>query len=304
MGRVFKLRPSQPVVWFHRDPARSNKFCLYCGAQVGAGSKVRSNKEHLIGRHFVPVGSMNDGKAFNLIFRACSRCNSGKAELERHVSSVTLYDSLGRADPQVAKLAAEKAARDFHPGAKGTAVKDAHQRIRIESRTGPLKVSCEFTGPPQLVASAAETLAFCHIQGLFSLVTSADPTAATTTSLLPDRHFILHRIYRYSDWGNPELGELVRRSSDWAEPISITTAGGYFRARMRRGPRAKDGWLWALEWNKSLRLLGAIGDRDSPPALLKDLPDLGWRGYESSDGSVFRIRHEVPLDGRDCLFPS
>ena len=65
---VFAFRPNQPAVWFHKNRELSNKYCLYCWADV-SDQAVASDKEHLIGREFVPTGTLG-GTAFNLIFRS------------------------------------------------------------------------------------------------------------------------------------------------------------------------------------------------------------------------------------------
>ena len=57
-------------------------------------------REHLIGREFVPAGAFDGGRKFNFIFRTCEHCNGKKAEFERHVSSVTLFRSPARAEDE------------------------------------------------------------------------------------------------------------------------------------------------------------------------------------------------------------
>ena len=94
------------VSWHHYNPELSNACCLYCGQLVTGTDAVQSDKEHLIARNFVPLGSM-DGHPFNFIFRACRACNARKAAAERHVSSITLFNSPGRATDSRANTAAE-----------------------------------------------------------------------------------------------------------------------------------------------------------------------------------------------------
>ncbi len=68
----------ETVSWFNRNPAQSNQYCLYCGVLVGTGATVLSDKEHFIGRNFVPTGALGSG-SFNFIFRSCRECNGRKA---------------------------------------------------------------------------------------------------------------------------------------------------------------------------------------------------------------------------------
>ena len=151
--KPFRFKENQPVTWFHKNHARSNQYCLYCHRPVCIGD-VASNKEHLIGRSFVPDGSLEGGKAFNFIFRACVECNNEKAEAERHISSVSLFTSLGRVDENINALANRKAATDFHPIQQGKLVKDASVEKSIEIGRGNFSAQFGLVGPPQLDQSS------------------------------------------------------------------------------------------------------------------------------------------------------
>jgi len=87
----------------------TNKTCPYCGTIL---SPENQTKEHVIGRRFVPRGSLN--KHWNLIVRACTICNGIKSDLEDDLSAVTLHpDAFGRSpspDPRVVDDAQRKAA--------------------------------------------------------------------------------------------------------------------------------------------------------------------------------------------------
>lgn len=88
--RIGKLT-GKTVGWYHDADDRSNRHCLYCGRDVTKASSISWNKEHLIGRSFVPTGTMGV-TTFNFIFRACEECNARKAVAQRHLSSVTLIN--------------------------------------------------------------------------------------------------------------------------------------------------------------------------------------------------------------------
>jgi hypothetical protein len=82
--------------------------------------------------------------------------------------------------------------------------------------------------------------------------------------------------------------------------VKVDTASGYFRAILKSAPDETDGWFWALEWNKFLRIVGSIGQVGATIRLFEDLPSLGW--MVSPDGKK-RMRREVPLDAdADTLF--
>jgi hypothetical protein len=154
---IFRYRENQPVVWFREQPSESNCCCPYCGAYVGNGSDRTSNKEHLIGKKFIPSGMSDDGKGFNFIFRACEECNSSKSDIERHVSSITLFRSPARSQlSHVDAIADRKASNDYHPDKQGRRVKDAIEEHQV--KMGGL-FTFVLVGPPQLNRQYAETLA-------------------------------------------------------------------------------------------------------------------------------------------------
>jgi hypothetical protein len=296
MNDVFGYRPSQPVSWYHKIATRSNQACLYCGSPVAGSSSVPSDKEHLIARNFSPPDK-SSGKAFNFIFRACRQCNEQKAVAERIISTYTLLCSPGRStDRTVDALATHKAAKDYHPD--GGLVKDAsaHPTVQLPMFGGT--VSLNYVGPPRLDDEAVNLLASCQVQGLFSLITSPNPTSLEGLRLLNCNQILLIGTHLYSDWGNPVLMEVVQRTREWQSPLLVVTADGYFKAEFRKGPKEVDGWFWALEWNRSIRVVGAVCDPTMLPQWLEDLPEIKWRPYPGG-----RMRRETSLSPEeDTLF--
>ncbi|WP_062060064.1 IS66 family transposase [Cellvibrio sp. OA-2007] len=113
MTKIFNYKDNQPVVWFNRSLERSNQYCLYCGNYIGVNSGVESNKEHLIAREFVP-NEYFSSTDFNFLFRCCVSCNNRKSNIERHLSTSTLFNSDARkADESINKLALKKANNDY-----------------------------------------------------------------------------------------------------------------------------------------------------------------------------------------------
>jgi hypothetical protein len=298
---VFGARKGTGTVsWFHRNPALSNQHCLYCGRLVGAGSTLDSDKEHLVARNMGPPGGFADPDAFNFHFRACRDCNKEKAGLEDHVAAVTLLTSPGREDAAVDAAARRKAANSFDPRHKGKPVGEVTNNMTV-------KMGRMFTfglvSAAQLDRDKVKLLAFRHIQGLFSLVTSEDPREVETTRLLPGDHFGFFGTYPHQDWGNPQLIEIARRAEVVPELGWLTTGNGYFRAILRREDPPGSPWFWALDWNKSLRLVGWIGDSENPPEIFTDLPDAGWHTTRHEGGGFTRFRQEIPLgETADLLF--
>lgn len=300
MPDIFGLKAGQQsIVWFHQNPVLSNHYCLYCGEFVGGDNAAPSDKEHLIARNFVPKGSLGEG-AFNFIFRSCRTCNGRKADAERHVSSVTLFNSPGRADrAEINLLAQRKAAGDYHPKKQGVLVKDAGEEVNVSSTFGPAKMSFGFIGPPQLDPDGVHQVATNHIQGLFSLVTTEDPRDQSKSRLLPPHQVRFLGHYGVNDWGNEQLVEVARRVQSWPCYAIVTSANCYFKAIMRRGD---DHWFWALEWNKFLRVAGMIAlPEERELALFDGLPELKWKAMPDGTGR-FRVEVSLSKGVDDLLF--
>jgi hypothetical protein len=138
----------QTISWYAASPEHSNACCLYCGRSLRGQSAPKSDKEHLIARNFAPAGTMG-GDAFNFLFRACRECNARKAHAERHVSSVTLFNSPSRqVDTRADDAALRKGRGDFHPHKKGVLVQDAHEQLTIRGSMGPMSINFGMLAPP------------------------------------------------------------------------------------------------------------------------------------------------------------
>jgi hypothetical protein len=245
----------------------------------------------------VPTNSFADPLAFNFIFRACTDCNNEKARLEDHISAVTLLTSPGRTETaDIDEEAKRKASNSFDPRQRGLRIADVRQDSSVE-RGGIFTFG--LVAGPQPDPRQVALLAFRHVQGLFSLSTSADPLIAESTRLLPANHFGIFGHYAHRDWGNPQLVEISRRARSIPSVVDVTTATGYFRCALRRGAASGSPWFWALEWNKSLRVTGWIGDSKAPPAIFSNLPSLDWQDLRTQSSSRTRIRRETPLAKRD-----
>ena len=304
MSGIFKYKNNQPVNWFNSYLPKSNQYCLYCGSFFGDSSIIESDKEHLIAREFVPTGEFGEGKEFNFIFRACKKCNLEKSNLERHISTVTLFKSPARRESEEHnEIAIRKAGKDYHPDKKGSLVKDSGDDLKIVLNDSNIKMTFGLVGPPQENTDHVLLLAFRHIQGIFTLITSKNPLTADGTRLLVAEHFHLFGTYSHSDWGNPQLLAIMERVSNIPCYANILTANGFFRAIMRRNNGEKGEWFWALEWNKSLRLVGSIGLPVNTSKIFSDLPSLAWKYLGLQDGAKTRMREEIPIkEEQDNLF--
>lgn len=299
MNQIYNFKNNQPIVWFHRNIEYSNHWCLFCGEFVGPESKVSSNKEHLIGRDFVPKGSMN-GTNFNFIFRACEKCNGVKSNVERHVSSVTLFNSPERSeDERINDIALNKAEKDFHPDNPGKTVVESFGQYEV--KYGDF-MKFKFTSPPQLNREYVKLLSCYHVQGIFSLLTTMDPKVQKKSGLLPPNQIFYFNAYNVQDWGNPQLLEIAERTKDWPCYCNINTANGFWKIVFKRSSE-NEGWFWALEWNQYLRAIGGIALPDYNQKIFQKLPELNWKHIQNQDGTSSRTRKEIPLeDEKDELF--
>jgi len=270
---------------------------------VGEGSAVESNKEHLIGREFVPTGEFGEGNLFNFIFRTCKECNDEKSNVERHISSVSLFNSPARQDSQTHNnLAHRKAAKDYHPNKKGILVKDSGDEFSVVGRFGCISMNFGISGPPQGDPRYIELLAFRHIQGIFSLITSRNPHAAEGTNLLSHKYFHFFGSYNHADWGNSYLLEIMDRARKIPCYANINTANGFFKAIMRKNKGGNGEWFWALEWNKSYRIVGAIAQPNNTSNVFRDLPNLNWRELGIQNEIKTRMREESPLNMKKIYY--
>ncbi len=214
LNKIYGQKNNQPVVWFKKSLSKSNQHCVYCRRFVGDGSTIESNKEHLIGREFVPSGEFGNGDRFNFIFRACKECNDEKSITERHISSVTLLNSPARASSQAHNdLAQRKAEKDYHPTKKGTLIKDAGDDFKISTKFGPANLSFTMSSPPKAVQRHIELLALRHIQGIYSLIASQDPSTIEGTSVLDSSYFHLYAHMFIWIWCNPRLLKNYEKSA-------------------------------------------------------------------------------------------
>src|ERR1700724_1650675 len=124
---------AQPVIYETKGPVRlNNRSCPYCGQELSAEI---STDDHVIGRRFVPKGSLNN--SWNLILKACAECNNLKSDLEDDISAITMQpDCFGRSpDTSVQQEALRKG--KSRSRRTGRPVSASEERINIRSNFGP-----------------------------------------------------------------------------------------------------------------------------------------------------------------------
>lgn len=281
----------------HRVVKR-NVVCPYCDRAFGPG--LPSEEEHVIGRRFVPKGTL--AGQWNLVLRACGKCNDDKADLESDISAITMQPD---AEQQFAakdlRLAAEAQRKGQTINRRtGRFVSEVEAAPSITMCSPGLSFSFSFVQPAQLDQDRLHRLAWMQLIGFFFMLTY-DEQAQRGHYWVGEFAPIV--TVRREDWGNPHLRWIEQVSADWALRLQAITADGFFKALIRRRLGEPPVWSWALEWNQNYRLAGFMGEESTLRGLLADLPDLGMRVLEDSPERRLRFRQEIPLaEADDTLF--
>ncbi len=272
-----------------------NRSCVYCGADFGPTK--RPTREHVVGLNFVPRGSF-ESNDWNLIVWACWRCNHEKSKLEGEISAITLQPGLGtaRPDERLNSLVQRKAAKTLS-AATGKTVQESAEKVSFTHRYSPaVSMTFGFTAPPRLLDARVAALAGAQIGAFFYLITYDD--AQRRGSLLPGG-VTWFTFAQESDWGNAQLLAFASLTRTWKGRVGGNAAKGYFRIVIRREPSGIGLWCFALEWNKSYRIVGFFGDRGSSLRHVEAFPPFEWSRLDQTT----RCREESPLGQlEDVLF--
>lgn len=282
-----------------RRPLR-NSLCAYCGVSFEAGART---KEHVVGRGFVPKGSLSQSP--NVILQSCLPCNNQKSDLEDEISALTMYPDLVRGFEGMGEAVKAEASRKLKKSrsrSTGKLVKDSSQDYSFSGKPLPgLTMSVSMTSPPQMDEERVYELAFYQVRGFFFALTY-DPEMKLGY-FWPDGGFFPVSASRRNDWGNAIYVWFMKRVASWYDRFVGHFADEHFRVAIRRSPTAEL-WSFALEWNRSTRVIGFFGRNEAAVELGKEIPELEMTVIgKSPDGGVLRMRTEVPLpDGDDILF--
>jgi hypothetical protein len=274
---------------------KKNMTCAYCGRLFSAS--ILRTREHVIARKFVPPGTIK-ANDWNLILGACTTCNNGKSQLEDEISAITLYPEIGHkhSDPDLHLIAAQKAA-GATSRATGKKVVDSLGRTDMAFRLGPeATMKFSFVAPPILRNDAVLELAGAHVQAFFYYLTYVEELK---TGRFLSAQFLWSSWTRSLDWGNSNLSWFTNETKGWPSMFAGVAAQGFFRIKLTR--KASDSQLgsFALEWNRSLRIVGFFGSQDEFDVISNTLP----RETEELTDSHLRLRQEIALDpANDILF--
>lgn len=284
-----------PVNRVHR---LKNVVCPYCGVPL---TGANSDKEHVIGRNFVPRGKL--AGQWNLIVNACKACNKLKSDYEDDISAISMqpdaYGMFGIDDPDLVAEARRKAERSASRKTRKP-VKESQGNLKFSVPVmGPLNMDFTFTSPPQVDDERAYTLARMQLQAFFFMITYRKDVECGKWWM---GEFMPYLHSRRCDWGSKQWRGLMQATKDWDLHFYAVGANGFFCCSIKRHP-TQECWMWALEWNHQHRLAGFLGDRSAAQAIVDVIPgeeliemSLGPRGY-------VRFRTDMRLsDEDDVLF--
>lgn len=276
-----------------------NTSCTYCGCNLSQDSD--NTKEHVVGRRFVPKGSLNG--CWNLIVRACKDCNSYKSELENDISAITLFGKVWCDLTNSEEIAIKEARRKSRNSISNKTKKKVsesqeHSVIEQAAATG-FKSSFGMISPPQIESKRIYELARLQLMAFFYLMTYEIDTKKG--GFWPEGYHPL-TYAPTQDWGNELLLSFMDTVNHW-EPCWVgNTALGYFKSIIRKHPN-ETCWSWAIEWNKNYRVVGFFGSRQTAQKLIDSYTFPEMIPIKTEGKLKHYYRREVRLlDGSDTLF--
>lgn len=276
----------------------ANVTCPYCGSTIDRGNRT---KEHVVGRRFVPVGTLSE--CWNLILWACHQCNRKKSDLEDDISAITMTFHTANlpllADSLVQAEARRKNIKSFSRKT-GKPIAESSESIKIRAKLGVIaEITGDFTSPPQLDDKRVYELARLQMIGFFYFLTY--DRVSNIGHYWPGGFYPIHGTIK-SDWGNPVHRAFMNEVVNWDYRLLLATASGYYRAVIRRHPK-RNCWSWAVEWNDCYRLVGFFGDLEAAKEVAGRFPDIPVNSVFESPNRWFRYRVEESLnEEEDLLF--
>jgi hypothetical protein len=270
-----------------------NRNCCYCGSLF---QDVGSTKEHVVSRNFVPKNTLI--AQWNLILRACHRCNGEKSKLENDISAVTMQpDGFGNFVSNDARLKSEASRKTRSVSRRtGKSVGNSREKLNVSHQFAPgVTMNFEMIAPPQVDNERTFALAKFHIQGFFFFITF--DKVSDRGGFIPGI-FAPIMISRRSDWGNSLMRAFALATGSWCPRFIGTAADRYFRVSIRREPTGAEVWSWALEWNQNFRVIGFFGNVSAVDVERRKLPQLLMK--DVIEGPIkYRVRLDVPLAPED-----
>jgi hypothetical protein len=287
---------AQSLIYETKLPVRlNNRTCPYCGQELSAEI---STDEHVIGRNFVPRGSLST--SWNLILKACRECNNLKSDLEDDISAITMQpDCFGRFPDASTEQEALRKGKSLSRRT-GRRVSASEERINIRSNFGPAVMTFTLVSPPQVEEWRLATLAWSHVIACLYWISFDEEKRAGARF---DEAFVPLSSAPRSDWGNEVHLAFMRKVITWEHRLLGQAAGGNFKVAIRRLTDVRC-WSWALEWNQRMRIVGLLGEPTAIASVEQELPVLAFQPVgKAPDGGTLSRRWEKALaDEEDVMF--
>ncbi|MDZ7862468.1 hypothetical protein [Acidovorax sp.] len=273
-----------------------NVNCPYCGRKFDAGTVI--NEEHVVGRKFVPKGTMEN--QFNLILNACKVCNDIKSQLEDDISVISMIPRSASRPPEVEAMLASEVARKAHGSGSrrtGRSVAKSEERVELKGQFGGATFTFGFIAPPQVDEDRAYKLAQMHFDAFFFEAHYSEHSKLG--GFFPHRHHYNAGYFPRSNWGDQRSKWFMDTTAEWPLIAAVGTAKGYFRLIIRHSP-CQTMWSCAVEWNCSVRVMRILGkDADVLKTLINTGPQPNATWHKDSDGNPTRAAVERELDAAD-----
>lgn len=273
-----------------------NETCPYCGTALTRDTRT---KEHVIGRRFVPRGSLD--QHWNLIVWACEPCNRLKAVLEDDLSAISMQpDAWGRHAREDVRLHTEAARKAKTTSRRsGKPVRHSQEQFSISHTFGGAEFKFNFTTAPQADEARIIEVARMQVMAFFYWITIQP---GEVNGRFWQGSFFPLQSARRADWGNEQLRHFMAKTNDWDWRVHAVTADGYFKLAIKKDLDELI-WSFAVEWNESYRIVGFFGDTNRLTNLRDGVPELVMETVHAKGGDWVRQRLEVPLsDEEDTLF--
>lgn len=282
----------------NRAAVLRNVTCAYCGCLFEG--EISPTKEHVIGRRFVPKGSLK--AQWNLVLNVCEDCNRQKAMLEDDISAITMMpDAWGRYAVDDDRLREEVARKAVNSRSRrtGKAVAESQEKLAIDGSFGSLSFTVNFVGPAQVENARLFRLARFQFEAFVYFITY---NAETRRGSFVSGVFCPLVAAQRLDWGAPHLRWFMDATCSWKARVHGIGADGFYKLMIRRNSSAPV-WSWATEWNHSYRVAGFAGEEAGIRSLLVTLPAQRMEIVRQTETERIRMRLETALPAEaDDLF--
>lgn len=276
----------------------NNVVCVYCGKHL---EKENATKEHVIGRRFVPKGSLE--KSWNLILRSCLSCNNIKSDLENDISAISMQpDAWGNHESDDAKLINDSTRKGKKSISRATKkpVNKSNNNIELKFTHGPgIKFNFNLVSPPSIDCERVYELCRLQMMAFYYLLTYQE---SENRGYYWNGEFIPIMEATRKDWGNNIHTSFMKHVSTWDLRFVVSAADGFFKACIRKQPERLC-WSWALEWNQKYRIVGFLGDTNQSKQNISALKQIDKKTMSATDGTISHIWTEIPLkEEEDIMF--